>query len=354
MTPYDRVRRALHGLPADKVPFTTYTDFVRHDERKQKALIDRGMCVVRRTQSWKEVLRDTRVRREEYTERASRRIRTVWETPCGTLTSVVEPAGNTVWVKEYPFKSPEDYKALKFLFGDRHAADNYAHCRRILSVEDPNHIIRDNLPLEPMQTFLSGNFMSPEDFSLEWYDNRDELLCLISEAARFNEECYLIAAEGPLEIVNYGGNVIPEITSPAVFREYYVPHYHRACEILHRRDKLVGCHYDADIRGLMDDIAGTPLDYIEAYDPGAAAPLAEAFAKFPDKALWINFPSSWHSHDENTITEDTLRLIADARGNPKFLLGITEDPPLSRTFEICDAIMKGIEQAAKNKNLSNS
>ncbi len=350
MTPYLRVHNALHGLAVDKVPFTTYTDFVKHDEEKQKALIERGLCVVRRTNSWKEVFRDTKVTKEEFfTEKGSRRIRTVWETPHGTLTSVVEPSGNTVWVREYPFKSPDDYPALRALFSDRHAVDNYDHCKRILACEDENHIIRDNLPLEPMQTFLSGNFMSPEDFSLEWYDNRDEILALVAKAARFNAECYPICAAGPLEIVNYGGNVIPEITSPAVFREYYVPYYHEACEILHRTGKLVGCHYDADIRGLMDDIAATPLDYIETYDPGAAAPLSEAFAKFPDKVLWLNFPSSWHSHDADTIRKDTLRLITEADGHPKFIIGVTEDPPVSRTFEIYGAIMDGIDLAASAK-----
>ena len=117
MTPYLRVHNALHGLAVDKVPFTTYTDFVKHDEEKQKALIERGMCVVRRTNSWKEVFRDTKVTKEEFfTEKGSRRIRTVWETPHGTLTSVVEPSGNTVWVREYPFKSPDDYPALRASF----------------------------------------------------------------------------------------------------------------------------------------------------------------------------------------------------------------------------------------------
>ena len=128
-----------------------------------------------------------------------------------------------------------------------------------------------------------------------------------------------------------------------------MPYYHEACEILHRTGKLVGCHYDADIRGLMDDIAATPLDYIEAYDPGAAAPLSEAFAKFPDKVLWLNFPSSWHSHDADTIRKDTLRLIAEAKGHPKFIIGVTEDPPVRRTFEIYGAILDGIDLAASAK-----
>ena len=52
--------------------------------------------------------------------------RTVYETPVGSLTRVMQPAGYTTWYKEYPFKSPDDYRALMFVIQDERYDACYA------------------------------------------------------------------------------------------------------------------------------------------------------------------------------------------------------------------------------------
>jgi hypothetical protein len=78
-----------------------------------------------------------------------------------------------------------------------------------------------------------------------------------------------------LLFANYGGNVIPGVVGEANFPEYFVPHYKEAAEIMHARGKLLGCHLDGRNTPIMDAVAKTGLDYIEAYDPG----IKEALAK---------------------------------------------------------------------------
>ena len=345
LTPYQRVIRALRGQEVDEIPFTSYEEFVPPCT-EERLLRDRGLCVVRRTTSWREVFTNVKVTKLHYTDEKGRNlIKTEYSTPVGSLTALQEPSGTTVWTHEYPFKSEEDYKVLKYIFKDRHAVENYAHAQSVLKNAGEDYIVRDNLPLEPLQTFISGVFMDPQDYAYEWYDNRDELMELMEEAARFNEECYHIIAGGPLELVNYGGNVVPQFIGRDNYKEYYMPNYARACEVLQPAGKLVGCHYDADNTTIMDLIAQTPLDYIEAYDPGISPPVDEALKAFGDKALWLNWPSPWHCHTKEEIREDTRELIRQAGNFPRFLIGVTEDPPIDRWAEIFNAIKDGIDQS---------
>ena len=42
-------------------------------------------------------------------------------------------------------------------------------------------------------------------------------------------------------LLNYGGNVSPEIVGLERFEQYYVPHYQSFCEIMHAGGKTVAC-----------------------------------------------------------------------------------------------------------------
>jgi hypothetical protein len=81
-----------------------------------------------------------------------------------------------------------------------------------------------------------------------------------------------------------------------------------------------------------DVVAGSALDYIEAFTPAPDTDLslAEARAAWPDKVLWINFPSSAHLAPLPAIEEKTRQLLREAGDGRGFLMGITEDVPEER------------------------
>ena len=108
LTPYQRVTRALRGQEVDEVPFISYEDFVPPCTR-ERLLRNRGLCVVRRTSSWREAFTDVKVTKLHYTdEKGMNLVKTEYSTPVGSVHAVQEPSGTTVWTHEYPFKSPED------------------------------------------------------------------------------------------------------------------------------------------------------------------------------------------------------------------------------------------------------
>ncbi len=207
-------------------------------------------------------------------------------------------------------------------------------------------MVRDQLPLEPLQNLISSHYMSTETFCIEWLENRDEVLRLCDAFAEVARRIYPIVADGPLEFCNYGGNVVPRVIGPDVFREHYLPHYNEAAEILHKKGKLIGSHLDADNTLIMDLVAQTELDYIEAYDPGMGPSLAEACAAWPGKTLWINYPSAWHLRPAAGVHDGAVQLIREAAPGNALLIGITEDVPEERWRENYKAIMDAIDAEA--------
>lgn len=56
----------------------------------------------------------------------------------------------------------------------------------------------------------------------------------------------------------------------------------------------------------------------------------EARQAWPDKVLWINFPSSLHLASKERISHVTEQIIDEA-GPEALLIGITEDVPEDRS-----------------------
>jgi hypothetical protein len=156
-------------------------------------------------------------------------------------------------------------------------------------------------------------------------------------------------AASPALHANYGGNVTPEIIGLENFRRYYLPHYREAAEIMHRHGKLIGCHFDANCRLLAPAIAESGLDYIEAFTPAPDTDmtLGEARRAWPEKTIWINFPSSLHLAADGEIRLRTAEMIAESGTPDGLLIGITENIPENRWQDSCRAIMDGIDDHAE-------
>ena len=116
---------------------------------------------------------------------------------------------------------------------------------------------------------------------------------------------------------------------PDRFRRYIAPCYDEFAEMLHARGKKLGSHLDGKMVGLKEAVAETKLDFIEAFAPfpDGDLPLAEARTVWPEKVIWINYPSALHLGTPERITEATRQVIRDVAPGDRFLVGITENIP---------------------------
>ena len=354
LSPRERVEAAL-GLASsrpDFVPFTIYEGHLPTSEAERR-LRNEGLCIVQRSPAV--YLVDTPQVTEERLHYSGpdgdERVRTVWRSPAGEISAVhrIVPVGRsplarvmnyTSWREEYPFKSPDDYEALEFMIRDRMYSPSYDDFQAKADLMGDDAIMRANIGYEPLQEILY-NLMGMETFAIEWAERRDRLMRLYDALVEDRRKVYPIVADSPARIANYGGNVSPEVMGRRRFEQYILPNYEEAAEFLHARDKLLGVHFDANCRLLAQGIARSSIDYVEAFTPAPDTDmtLAEARAAWPDKILWINFPSSIHLEPVEVIEEMTRHLLREAAPGDRFLVGITEDVPAERWRENYRAIL---------------
>ncbi len=320
----------------------------------EREMRNRGLCILRYEDVFKVRRPNVKTTKQTYWEDGKELVRTVHETPAGTLTMLQEPAGFTSWTHERMFKGPDDYKAILFYVQDECYEPAYEQFTQAEQAFGGDAIFRTWIGLEPLQTLISGDIMGMEDFCMEWMDRRDEVLKISEAVAANRRKIYPIVADSPAGHVNYGGNVTPEIIGLENFEKYYVPHYNEAAEVLHKGGKLVGVHFDANCKLLSNAIAGTDLDYIEAFTPAPDLDmtLAEARDAWPGKVIWMNFPSSLHLKTDAEVEAATVDLLNEAGTPDGLIMGITEDIPPHRWRDSCRAIMNGLDRHARsNPNL---
>ncbi len=343
VTPRRRVMSALGNNVPDKIPFTVYECMIPQCTTERE-LRNRGLCIVKRIPSYTILRPNVDTKTYGYKDKNGRKlVRTVYTTPYGELDTLSQPGINTTWTLEHMFKTSEDYKRLLFYIKDSVVKPNYEYVEAEVNRLGEDFAIRDQIVLEPLQALIS-EYMGSETFCYEWMDNRDEIMILYKALVELARKVYAVVADSPLEFANYGGNVVPQIIGVENFRKYYVPHYNEAAELLHQKGKLIGCHFDADNTSIMSDIAGTALDYIEAYDPGISPPVKEARKAWPGKVLWLNWPSAWHLNSYEEIYSGTVRLIEEAAPGNGLIIGITEDVPAERWQKNFITIMDAIDQ----------
>ena len=327
MTPRERVEAILGGKPADQVPFTSYPGEIPGEECNRR-LLELGLCIVQRISGVRTLMPDVKETVAEFVDSDGlKKRRTVVETPVGTVSSLGAFAKNGVCPVERFFKSPDDYKVLRFWVDNRQFEENYAEVLERMAAADESQVFRGVVGGEPMQKVIT--MMGIESFSIEWMENRDEVISLCSACLEEARRQYPIVANGPLWHMNCGGNCVPEIIGLERFREFYVPFYNECAEVMHKHGKLVGTHLDANNRMWAREVGETALDYIEAFTPPPDGDLGvgEALAAWPGKVLWLNFPSSVHLLGPDRVRDALHESLGQAQDGSRLIVGITETVP---------------------------
>ncbi len=343
MTPRARVETVLRGEWADHVPFTAYENKVITSEA-ERMLRNEGLCIVLRSPSVY-TISSPNVRREttSYTEKDVACVRTIVKTPVGELSAQDRPAPEeaTTWHAERLFKRPEDYRPLEFMIRDLRYSPNYEAFSRAQEMAGGDCFLRAGIGYEPLHEIMYS-LMGIEQFSIEWAERRDEVMRLYEALVEDRRKIYPIVAKSPALAVNYGGNVSGEVVGLERFCNYYVPHYIECADILHANGKLLGVHLDANNRLLAEEIGRSGIDYVEAFtpEPDCDMTVAEARTAWPDKILWINFPSSLHLSEPHVVEEETRQILREAAPGDRFLIGITENVPPDRWRQNYTAISR--------------
>jgi hypothetical protein len=345
MTPRERVLAVLRGEKPDKVPFTIYEGKIPQCAVERK-LRNEGLCIVNRHHS--PIIREQPncvFETHHYSENGKPRVRSVIRTPVGEVSTVREPAGFTSWTLEKLFKRPEDYKVLLFMANDLRCRPNYDAFISAEKWMGEDVILRAGVGACPLHEIMIG-WMGVEVFAEEWAERRDEILKLEKALRSSLSQVYPLLADAPITHANFGGNEVPEVMGAPRYKEFCIPLFDECAEHFHRKGKLLGSHLDGNNKPWADAVAKCGLDYIEAFTPAPDTDmtLAEALKAWPNKILWINFPSSVHLYSAAEIKQTAHELIDAAAGTHRLIIGITEDIPEDRWQESLLAISEAINE----------
>lgn len=351
MTPRERVEAVLNGRPVDKVPFTVYECMIPQCD-VERQLREEGLCIVyRRAPTVISERPNVRVKTHRYTEDGIDKVRTDFHTPVGDLSEIRRPADFTSWYVSRLFKSRDDYKALMFLVQDEQYLPDYEEFASEQAWRGEDFILRTSVGGTPLHTIMI-HWMGHETFAVEWYERRDEVLTLYDAMVEKQRELYPLVARSPASHANYGGNEVPEVMGVERFAEYVVPLYQEAAEVFHQHGKLLGAHLDGNNKPWAHLVAESGLDYVEAFTPAPDTDmtLADALEAWPDKVLWINFPSSIHLASTERIEEVTRDLIRQVGDTNRLIIGITEDIPADRWQQNLLTISRVINESSPAKS----
>jgi len=344
MTPRKRVEAILRGEMPDKVPLTMYPSMIPQCTVERQLRND-GLCIVHRTTVFKTHTPNVRREAERFVKDGVTYDRTVIHTPLGSIEELRRPALFTSWRTSHFFKRPEDYKVLLFMVKDERYEDNYKAYLEADRRLGEDFVLRAAFGATPLHQIMI-HWMGVETFAIEWAERRDEIMKLYDAMVENRRKIYPIVAESPASHANYGGNEVPEVMGIERFAEFCVPHYNEAAEVCHKHGVLVGTHLDGNNKAWAHLVAESALDYVEAFTPPPDCDLSvrEALEMWPDKFLWINFPSSVHLQPVPKIEEATRQLIREAAPGDRFIIGITEDIPSDRWQQNMLAIARVINE----------
>jgi hypothetical protein len=335
------IEEALGGGAPKVVPFTFYFFHLAPKGVDLEPLRAKGLADAARRPVCNKVMPNVKITKIDEPDLA---VRTVYETPVGTLQEVWKSGGyGALAPVEHIIKTKDDYRAAEFMVSDTRYEPLYDEfLAERARVGDSGLVYGHTFysPLLDIQLMMLGQMQ----FCYDVFDCPDAVMSLYEKLVRSHRLMYDVVADSPAEYVLYGGNIVPAMLGPERVRDYVIPCWNAFADRIHEKGKKLGVHLDADNTLIADDIAGSRLDFVEAFTPPPDCPVSVAQARrlWPEKRLWMNFPGSVFLESDQRIRQATFEILEQAGDRRGFLMGVTEDVPAAHIVRGFSAVLDAI------------
>lgn len=374
MTRRERILTASRGKRADRLPFFHWW---RHCQLgwAERECRNRGMGMAWARPSYTTKLHDVSVTEQEVVSGGVTVFRKTYTTPVGSVSydEQREPGTGqwhgarswldvTPWFTQRLIKEPADYAVVKFIVEHTEYRADYFPIEQAKDWLGEDGIVTDIHPHTPLQTLMI-DWVGSEGgrFFIHHAKYPDLVEDLCQAIAKSRLPMYEIAAKSPADVIWCGDNIDGVLVNPRLFEKFFMPEYETMASILRPFDKLLGVHMDGRVAVLKDQIARTPIDIVEALHPPTMGdlPIGEALAAWPDKVIWVGFPSSVYTLGTEATRKGALELLRDvvpgdrlaiamstenivSNDNLRVLTSVLENAELPLTPESIDRIEKSI------------
>ncbi|MFP3904579.1 MAG: uroporphyrinogen decarboxylase family protein [Armatimonadota bacterium] len=322
MTLREHVLAAVRGENTDQIPLTCYDGLLPDggEDIENLGLVTTAAVADLRTPgvdiSTEKIAADRTIER--------------MHTPWGILTRQVETGSGygSSWTREHWIKGSEDYRITEQVLRNAEISPTpglYREARRTVGERGVVLVWTARAPLQRLWIEYTGIQRLAYDLA----DCPEVVEGVLDAMLEQSREIMRIAAESEAQLIWLPDNITGDIAGPTLFERYLLSYYRDVCQLLVDCDKIPCCHMDGKLRSITDSIGRTDLPVIEAFTPppDGNLPVSEAAQAWPDKTLWVNFPSSVHLSETEQIIRTTRDLIRQAEDHRGFLIGVTENIP---------------------------
>jgi len=356
VNPRERVLNALTWRPVDEIPWIVKSGHLPRGEWERE-LRNMGMGISVPVSVLRKRVEGLIVEQKVCGDYMVR----TYTTPVGSVSEKIRvnlpsEAGerSSQWKVEYMVKSEEDYRVVEYILENTRFDENFRDAARIDRELGGDGVTYTGVGYTPLMRLIIG-YLGFRKFSVEIVRNPgriERMLELIDE--KVTEACR-IAARSPVKIVLLGDNIDEGLIGRRLFEKYCVPYYQKYSEILRSHGKIVGSHMDGRLKGLVDLIIESGLDFIDGFTPppGGNLPVSEARKKWRGRvAMWINVPEAIFYKPPQLIEEYIAGLIKEAYPGDGMVFGITETVPPDRRELGYRAVLNAIKKYGRGVNPS--
>jgi hypothetical protein len=141
---------------------------------------------------------------------------------------------------------------------------------------------------------LVHEYMGFQNVVFALFDHPQDIVDFLAFQEQKDLEQVKLAAESPGRVVIISDHADENLIAPPYFKDYCIPYYHKAQNILHNAGKLVSTHWDGNHKGLFPLLPDCGFDILDGCTPAPmnnyeVEELAEAL---PDGMVaWLGVPS---------------------------------------------------------------
>jgi len=345
----DRMLALVQGRELDRVPFVVYEGMFPVDE--VYAHLGRENVGHLR---WSAIHRTEHphchFESEQYEVDGTRWQRTTLHTPAGEIYEerAFESGYGSSSIRKHYVQEPEDYDVLWAYLEDSVVLPDYARYEK-----DAAELGENGLPLvaierSPYQQ-LWVQWVGIDALSFHLIDVPDRVQRTIEMLTARARVLFELATRSPAPFIDFPDNITAPTIGVSRFQRYNVPLYDELAEMLAEREALVFVHMDGDLKPLWQAIADSKVGGIDslAPTPDNDTPVAQAVEMWPEKKLWVNFPSSVHLRGYDAVRAEAEAILEAGGHTGRLQIQISENVPLSVWRESLPAIVDAIAAFGK-------
>jgi len=329
MTPRQRLTAAIRGEPHDRVPFACYDGLLPYDE--VSALVGEGnVSIIRWCPCYRLEHPHCRFDEETVEEGGRKLVRTTLHTPRGALTreAQLEPAYGSHASRKHFVRDPADYDVLDAYLQDCTVVPDAEPHARALAELGESGVPMASVPRSSWQQ-LWVQWVSMQDLAWHFAEAEDRVMRTIGLLEAQQRATFECAAKIRPVYVDFPDNITAPMIGPRHFERFILPMYQELSARMAELDVPVFSHMDGDLKPLWHLIGQSGLSGIDSFSPAPDndTSVGEAVRMWPRMRLFMNFPSSVHLMDEESIRGHVRAILEQGGGSGRIEIQISENVP---------------------------